>query len=81
MKFIIEDAQFTYSCDFDKPIPDEDETRDRFPDVEEAIDSFLSLLENIYSAEKIADCLASGELTALDYSAKGIKAREALRKS
>ena len=80
MKFIIEDEQYTYMCDFDKPIPDEDETRDRFPDVDEAIDSFLRLLETIYSAEKISDCLASGELNALDYSEKGIKAREILRK-
>ena len=80
MKFIIEDEQFTYMCDFDKPIPDEDETRDKFPDVDEAIDSFMRLLESIYSAEKIADCLASGELSALDYSTKGIKARETLRK-
>ena len=79
MKFIIEDAQFTYMCDFDKPIPDEDETRNKFPDVDEAIDSFLSLLESIYSAEKIANCLASGELTALDYSPKGLEARRKLR--
>ena len=52
MKFIIEDAQNSYICDFDKPIPDEDETKDKFPDVDEAIDAFLRLLENIYSAEK-----------------------------
>ena len=80
MRFIIEDAQFSYICDFEKPIPDEDETRDRFPDVDEAIDSFLRLLESIYGAKKIADCLASGELAALDYSEQGIKAREMLRK-
>lgn len=80
MKIIIEDAQFTFACDFDKPIPDEDETLNTFPEVDEAIDAFLRLLENIYSAEKIADCLASGELSALDYSEKGIKAREMLRK-
>ena len=79
MKFIIEDEQFTYMVDFDKPIPDEDETRNKFPDVDEAIDSFLSLLESIYSAEKIADCLASGELTALDYSPKGLDARRKLQ--
>ena len=78
MKFIIEDAQNSYICDFDKPIPDEDETRDRFPDVDEAIDSFLRLLENIYSTEKIADCLASGDLNALDYSPKGLEARKKL---
>ena len=78
MKFIIEDAQFTFACDFDKPIPYE--VDDRFPDVDECIDMFLRLLENIYSKEKIADCLASGELSALDYSEKGIKARETLRK-
>lgn len=80
MKFIIEDEQFTYMCDFEKPITDEDESRKKFPDVDEAIDSFFRLLESIYSAEKIADCLASGELAALDYSEKGIKAREILRK-
>ena len=78
MKIIIEDAPFTYMCDFDKPIPDE--ANDRFPDVDECIDTFLCLLENIYSKERIADCLASGKLSALDYSEKGIKARETLRK-
>ena len=46
----------------------------------EAIESALRLLEHLYSAEEIADCLASGELAALDYSEQGIKARETLRK-
>ena len=76
MKIIIEDGHFSYQVDWAKdPLLEEDE----IPTVEECIESFLRLLENIYSKEKIADCLAEG-LNAMEYSKKGREALEKLQK-
>lgn len=81
MKIIIEENQFVFACDFTKLNKEEDGFIDEYhPDVKEAIESALRLLENLYGAEAIADCLASGKLTSLDYSKKGIEARNKLRK-
>ena len=76
MKIIIEDGHFSYQVDWAKdPLLEED---DLVP-VDDCIESFCRLLENIYSAEKIADCLAEG-LDAMEYSKKGLEALEKLRK-
>lgn len=80
MKIIVEENQFVFACDFTKLNREEDGFIEEYhPDVKEAIESALRLLENLYGAEAIADCLASGRLASLDYSPKGIAAREKLR--
>ena len=80
MKITIEESNYLYTVDWDKNKKVEDGfICDYFPPVEETIESFLRLLENLYSKEKIADCLASGELAALDYSEQGIRARDMLK--
>lgn len=80
MKIIIEDCQFSYAVDWSKFDKIDGGFVDVYmPSVEEAIDAVLRLLENCYSKEAIADCLASGELPALDYSERGVEAREKLR--
>ena len=81
MKISVEEKQFVFTSDFEKlNIVKDGFIEEYHPDCIEAIESALRLLENLYSAEEIADCLASGELAALDYSEQGIKAREILRK-
>ena len=80
MKFLIEDKQFTYSVDWSKYNKEEGGfIEEYFPEVNEAISDFIQLLYNLYPKEKIADCLASGTLPALDYSERGIKARDLLK--
>ena len=80
MKIIVEENQFVLICDFSKLNTVEDGFIEEYhPDVKEAIESALRLLENVYGAEAIADCLAEGNLASLDYSPKGIAAKEKLR--
>ena len=80
MKIIVEENQFVLICDFSKLNTVEDGFIEEYhPDVKEAIESALRLLENVYGAEAIADCLAEGNLASLDYSPKGIAAKEILR--
>lgn len=80
MKITIEESNYLYTVDWGKNKKVEDGfICDYFPSVEEAIESVLRLLENLYSKEKIADCLASGELAALDYSERGVRARDVLK--
>ena len=75
MKVIIEDGHFSYQVDWAKePLLEEG---DLVP-VDVCIESFCRLLENIHSAEKIADCLAEG-LNAMEYSKKGLEALKKLR--
>ena len=76
MKIIIEDGPFSYQVDWAKN-PELEEGD--LPSIDDCIESFLRLLENIYSKEKIADCLAEG-LNAMEYSKKGREALEKLRK-
>ena len=57
MKIIIEDGHFSYQVDWAKdPLLEEDE----IPSLEECIESFLRLLENIHSKEKIAAYIEEG---------------------
>ena len=57
MKIIIEDGHFSYQVDWAKdPLLEEDE----IPTIEECVESFLQLLENIYSKEKIAAYIEEG---------------------
>lgn len=80
MKFIIEDAPYTFEVDWAKRASEDGITDpDYFPLVLESFEAFCRLLENLYPATAIADCLASGELAALDYSHKGVVARDLLR--
>lgn len=80
MKIIVEENQFVFACDFSKLNSVEDGfVVEYHPNVQEAIESALRLLENVYGAKAIADCLAEGNLASLDYSPKGIAAREKLR--
>lgn len=80
MKVIIEDGQFSYSVDWSKLDKIDGGFVDEYmPSVEEAIDAMLRLLENRFSRDAIADCLASGRLPSLDYSERGVEAREKLR--
>ena len=80
MKIIVEENQFVFACDFSKLDTVEDVfVVEYHPNVQEAIESALRLFENLYGAEAIADCLAEGNLASLDYSPKGIAAKEKLR--
>ncbi len=80
MKITIEESNYLYVVDWDKQNNVEGGfVEENFPKVDEAIESVLRLLGNLYPREKIADCLASGELAALDYSPNGIKARDMLK--
>ena len=75
MKITIEDGCFSYQVDWAKePLVGEG----HLPSIDDCIESFLRLLENIYSKEKIADCLAEG-LNAMEYSKKGLEALKKLR--
>ena len=79
LKFTIQEEEYIHTVDW--TVKDKIEggfLEEYFPPVDEAIDSFLRILGNIYSEESIADALAEG-LTALDYSEKGILARNLLR--
>lgn len=78
MRYIIEEHQFRHVVDWDFFNTEEGGfVEEYFPNVKESIESFLRLLENIHSAESIADALAEG-LDAMDYSEKGKKARQLL---
>ena len=79
MKITIDDLNCSYLVDWSREdrIVDGGIIEHYYPSVEEAIETFFRLLENIYSREKIADCLATG-LDAMDYSTRGIKARKLL---
>lgn len=57
MKIILEDGHFSYQLDWAKdPLLEEDE----IPSVEDCIESFLRLLENIHPKEKIAAYIEEG---------------------
>ena len=57
MKIILEDGHFSYKVDWAKdPLLEEDE----IPSVEDGIESFLRLLENIHPKEKIAAYIEEG---------------------
>ena len=75
MKITIEDGHFSYQVDWAK---DPQFEEGDLPSIDDCIESFLRLLENIYSKEKIADCLAEG-LDAMEYSKKGLEALKKLR--
>ena len=80
MKISVEEKQFVFTSDFEKLNTVEDGfVVEYHPNVQEAIESALRLFENLYGAEAIADCLAEGNLASLDYSPKGIAAKEKLR--
>ena len=78
MKITIEEMSCSYSVDWSKEDKIEGDFVERYyPSVSEAIETFFRLLENCFSREKIADCLAEG-LDAMDYSEKGVRARKLL---
>ena len=57
MKIIIEDGPFSYQVDWAKePLLEEGD----IPSVEDCIESFLRLLENIHPKEKIAAYIEEG---------------------
>ena len=65
MKIILEDGPYSYQVDWAKdPELDEGDV----PTVEDCIESFLRLLENIYSPKKIAAYIEGG----FEYSASKI---------
>ena len=73
----VEEKQFVFTSDFEKLNTVEDGfVVEYHPNVQEAIESALRLFENLYGAEAIADCLAEGNLASLDYSPKGIAAKD-----
>ena len=79
LKFTIQEEEFIHTIDWSVKDKFEDGfLEEYFPPVDEAIDSFLRILGNIYPEQTIADALAEG-LSALDYSEKGILARNLLR--
>jgi len=57
MKITIEDGPFSYQVDWAKdPLLEEDE----IPSVDECIEAFLRLLENIHLKEKISEYISNG---------------------
>ena len=61
MKFIIEDSPFIYQVDWAMKNKIDGDTIDEYrPDLEESIEAFLELLENIFSKEKIVSYLKKG---------------------
>ena len=62
MKIIIEDGLYSYQVDWAK---DPELEEGDIPSVEDSIESFLRLLENIYSPKKIAAYIEGG----IEYSA------------
>ena len=75
MKITIEDGHFSYQVDWAKGPQTEE---GHLPSIDDCIESFLQLLENIYSKEKIADCLAEG-LESMEYSERGKEVLKKLR--
>ncbi len=57
MKIIIEDGHFSYQVDWAK---DPELEEGELPSVEDCIESFLRLLENIHPSEKIAAYIEEG---------------------
>ena len=76
MRITLEDGHFSYQADWAKGPQIEE---GHLPSIDDCIESFLQLLENIYSKEKIADCLAEG-LNAMEYSKKERLALKKMRK-
>ena len=64
MKYIIENGKFLHQVDWGKTEED-GFVEDYRPDLEESIEAFLRLLENIYPQEKIAAYIKKG----IEYSA------------
>ena len=61
MKIIIEDCPFNYQVDWAMKNKIEDGCLVEFrPTLEESIEAFLQMLENIYPREKIVDYLKKG---------------------
>ncbi len=66
MKFIIEDSPFIYQVDWAMKNKVEDDSLEEYrPGLEESIEAFLRLLENIFPKEKIAAYIKKG----IQYSA------------
>ncbi len=61
MKIIIEDGCFNYQVDWSKKDTVMDgEVAEYRPDLEECVESFLCLLENVFPQKKISDYVAEG---------------------
>ena len=61
MKYIIDDDCFSYQVDWSRKDKIEDDFVEHYkPSVEESIEAFLRLLENIHSREKIAAYIEEG---------------------
>ena len=61
MRFIIDDDCFSYQVDWSRQDKVEDGFVEHYhPSVEESIEAFLRLLENIHPRKKIAECIESG---------------------
>ena len=79
MKISVEEQHYLFMVDFDKLNSVDGGFIDEYhPNCKEAIESTLRLLENVYSAEEIADTLSEG-LDAMDYSDKGKKGKKKLQ--
>lgn len=60
-RIIIEDCPFIYQVDWAMKYTVKDDTIDEYrPDLEESIEAFLTLLENIFLREKIAAFIRKG---------------------
>ncbi len=69
MKYIIEDGPYSYQVDWGKMNKVEDGFVEEYhPDIQESVEAFLRLLENVHPREKIAEYIAGG----IEYS--GMKA-------
>ena len=67
MKYIIDDDCFSYQVDWSRQDKVEDDFVEHYkPSVEESIEAFLRLLENVHPKEKIAAYITEG----VDYSGK-----------
>ncbi len=61
MKIIIEDGCFSYQVDWSKKdMVMDGEAIEYRPDLEECVESFLCLLENVFPQKKISDYVAEG---------------------
>lgn len=66
MKYIIEDSPFIYQVDWATKNKIEDDFLEEYrPNLEESIEAFLRLLENIFPQEKIVSYIKNG----IQYSA------------
>ena len=79
MKISVEEHHYLFMVDFDKLNTVDGGFIDEYhPTCKEAIESTLRLLENIYSAEEVADTLSEG-LDTMDYSEKGKEAKKLMK--